>query len=192
MKKKILVINGHSSKTSLCGALSEKYALGAQSSGHEIHVMHLSDLKFDPILHKGYQEIQPLEPDLVEAQKKITWADHIVVVYPIWWSSIPALLKGFFDRTFLPGFAFQYQPGKTFWARLLKGRTGEIILTTDAPTWWNKWILKDPAIHMVKKGTLEFCGIKVKKVTSLPMIKEQSKEGIEKMLVKIEGLGRRV
>lgn len=185
MEKNILIINGHSSKDSLCGALSEKYASGARAGGHDVLLMHLSDLEFDPILHNGYKVIQSLEPDLIEAQKKIQWADHVVMVYPIWWSSTPALLKGFIDRTFLPGFAFKYHPGKTFWEKLLKGKTGEIIVTTDSPNWWNKWILKDPAINMVKKGVLEFSGVKVKRVTSLAMIKEQKKEYIEKMLNKI-------
>lgn len=186
----ILIINGHPDKKSLSCGLSERYAKGARLAGHEVQTLHLCDMEFDPILHKGYKEIQVLEPDLEEAQKKILWANHLVIIYPIWWSSTPALLKGFFDRALLPGFAFKYHPGKIFWDKLLKNRTGEIIVTTDGPNWWNKWFLKDPAINMVKKGVLEFTGIKVKRVTSLAEIKGLQSGGIEKILNKVEALGK--
>lgn len=187
--KKILIINGHPFKFSLSTALSERFFQGANRAGNEIRIINLNELKFDPILHKGYQEIQQLEPDLIKAQNDIIWADHLVVIFPIWWSSPPALFKGFIDRTFLPGFAFKYHSGKTFWDKLLKGRTSEIILTTDAPNWWNKWILNDPAINMIKKGVLEFSGIKVTRVTSLAEIKNQNSDSIERILKKVEKLG---
>ena len=60
--------------------------------------MRLGDLRFDPVLREGYQQVQALEPDLLQAQANILWAEHLVLVYPIWWGGIPALLKGFFDR----------------------------------------------------------------------------------------------
>lgn len=190
--KKILIINGHPFKYSLSSAITERYFQGANRGSNEIKVLNISELKFDPILHKGYQEIQQLEPDLIKAQNDIVWADHLVVIFPIWWSSPPALFKGFIDRVFLPGFAFKYHPGKTFWDKLLKGRTSEIILTTDAPNWWNKWILNDPAINMIKKGVLEFSGFKVIRVTSLAEIKNQNHHSIERILNKIEKLGERI
>lgn len=190
--KKILIINGHPFKYSLSSAITERYFQGANRGSNEIKVLNISELKFDPILHKGYQEIQQLEPDLIKAQNDIAWADHLVVIFPIWWSSPPALFKGFIDRVFLPGFAFKYHPGKTFWDKLLKGRTSEIILTTDAPNWWNKWILNDPAINMIKKGVLEFSGFKVIRVTSLAEIKNQNHHSIERILNKIEKLGERI
>lgn len=187
--KKILILNGHPNHNSLSKALADRYFQGASRNGNEVKVINLNELKFDPILHKGYQEIQQLEPDLINAQNDITWANHLVLIFPIWWSSPPALLKGFIDRVFIPGFAFKYHPGKTMWDKLLKGRTSEIILTTDAPNWWNKWILNDPAINMMKKGVLEFSGFKVTKVVSLAEIKNQNSDSIELILRKIEKIG---
>nr|WP_295902163.1 NAD(P)H-dependent oxidoreductase [uncultured Bdellovibrio sp.] len=191
MKKKILVINGHPNAESLCASLAANYAKGAEQAGHEIKLVHLSQLSFDPILHKGYLKIQDLEPDLIQAQKDILWAEHLVFVYPIWWSSLPALLKGFLDRVLLPGFAFKYHKTDPFWDKLLSGRTGRIILTTDAPWLWNLVMIWDPAVRTMKKGVLEFCGIKPVSVTQFDSIKNRKPEDIKKYLQKVFELGQK-
>jgi NAD(P)H dehydrogenase (quinone) len=103
--RKILIINGHPFEGSLTSALLEKYKEGAQAASYEVRTISVGSIDFDAVLHKGYREIQELEPDLKNAQESIMWADHIVLGYPVWWNTMPALLKGFFDRTFLPGFA---------------------------------------------------------------------------------------
>jgi putative NADPH-quinone reductase len=94
------------------------------------------------------------------AQSDILWAEHLTLVYPIWWGGIPALLKGFFDRVFLPGFAFKYRKGKAFPDKLLKGRTAHLLVTMDTPPWYYRWFYRMPGLHQVRKTTLEFCGIK--------------------------------
>lgn len=189
--KKILIINGHPYQKSLCASLAESYLQGAKEGNYEVKMIHLSQLKFDPILHKGYLEIQELEEDLKSVQQDILWAQHLVFVYPIWWGSVPALLKGFLDRVFLPGFAFKYHKGSPWWDRLLKGRTGRLIITTDAPWWWNKFMYSDPAIKMMKKAVLEFCGVSSVKVTQLDEIKNKAPKDIELNLKKVYDLGKR-
>lgn len=188
--KKILVLNGHPDEESLSAAFAEKYFEGATASGFDVKLIHLAKLSFDPILHKGYREIQELEPDLVQAQKDIHWAEHIVVIYPMWWGSVPALLKGFIDRVFLPGFAFRYHKSDPFWDRLLKGRTGHIIMTTDAP-WWFNWIkYGDPQIRMMKKTVMQFSGITPVRVTQFDSIKSRKPADFQKYLQKVFKLGQ--
>lgn len=109
MSKRVLVILGHPSAHSFCSALTDCYVASATRAGHEVRVLRLGALRFDPVLHEGYRQVQPLEPDLLNAQADITWAEHLVLVFPIWWGGVPALLKGFLDRVLLPGFAFKYQ-----------------------------------------------------------------------------------
>ncbi|MGV8899182.1 MAG: NAD(P)H-dependent oxidoreductase [Burkholderiaceae bacterium] len=177
MGKRVLVILGHPSSNSFCGALTEAYAEAAKIAGHDVKLLRLGGLSFDPILHHGYQQIQELEPDLAEAQRAIQWAQHLSFVYPIWWGGVPALLKGFLDRVFLPGFAFKYKPGAAFPEQLLKDKTAHLLVTMDTPPWYFKWVYRMPGLHQMRKTTLEFCGIKPVKVFSFgPLMNSTSSQ----------------
>ncbi|MFZ4580333.1 MAG: NAD(P)H-dependent oxidoreductase [Myxococcota bacterium] len=157
---RILVLVGHPRHDSLCTAMAEQYAGAATAQGAEVRLVHLADLAFDPILREGFGGA--LEPDLQQVQRDIAWAEHLVLVFPIWWANVPALLKGFCDRVFLPGFAFRYQSGSALPLKLLKGRTARLLITMDSPPWYYRWFAGAPADRAMIGGTLEFCGISVK------------------------------
>ena len=159
MGKRILLILGHPSSESFCAALAGRYAQSARAAGHEVREIALGQLDFDPILREGYRQVQTLEPDLLQAQADLLWAEHLTLAYPIWWGGIPALLKGFFDRVLLPGFAFKYRQGKAFPDKLLHGRSAHLLVTMDTPPWYYRWIYRMPGLHEVRKNTLAFCGI---------------------------------
>ena len=175
MGKRVAVIVGHPAADSWCGALADSYAAAARSGGHEVRMVHLAQLDFDPSLHAGYRQIQALEPDLLAAQATLAWAEHLVIAYPIWWGSVPALLKGFLDRILLPGFAFKYRPGKAFPEQLLRGRSAQLLVSMDTPPWYFRWVYRMPGVVQLKKTTLEFCGIAPVKVAAFgPLISSSS------------------
>lgn len=196
MSKKILVILGHPQKESLCGSLAEVYT-GAilvpkdsvNAAGGEVRTLALGDLDFDPILWNGYKEIQPLEPDLLKAQELITWAEHLVFVYPNWWGTMPALMKGFFDRTLLPNFAFKYRQDSPMWDKLLANRTAQLLVTMDTPSWFYRWVFKMPGHEQMKRTILGFCGIKVVKITEFAIVKKSSLDQRQKWLAIAKKLG---
>jgi len=187
--KKILVILGHPDTDSFCGALARAYVEGAKASGVEVRELNLGELEFDPVLWKGYHTIQELEPDLVQAQQLIKWSDHMVFVYPNWWGAMPALMKGFFDRAFLPGFAYQYRSNSSFWDKLLSGRTAHLIVTMDTPPWYYRWIWHRPGHNEMKRTILGFCGIKVRVITELAMVRNSLPETREKWIAMVNKLG---
>ncbi len=130
--KRILVINANPKSMSLCKSLAEQYAAVAIKK-HDVKQVHIGDLNFAINLAEGYDEMIELEPCLADLQKKILWAEHIVIVSPVWWGTMPAKFKGAIDRVFLPGFSFKYVEGKSIPQKLLKGRTSELLVTLDTP-----------------------------------------------------------
>src|SRR3989344_1992594 len=138
--KKILVLLAHTDPTSYTAQLANAYESAASNAGHEVIRVNIGDLTFDPILHMGYKEIQPLEPDLLSLQGRFKEADHIVIIYPNWWRTMPAILKGLFDRFCLPGFAFNFNKQTKKIEKHLAGKPGRLIILygSHSPfkTWW--------------------------------------------------------
>lgn len=162
---KIYILLGHPDKDSLNGVLADAYERAAIEKGHDVRRQNLGEMQFDPILWKGYKTIQELEPDLKTAQENILWCEHWVIFYPIWWGSVPAIFKGFIDRTLYSGFAYKYHEKDPLWDKLLKGRSAQIFTTSDAPWWWIYFAYRSSDINMVKRATLQFCGISPVKTT---------------------------
>jgi len=187
--KNILIIQGHPDSESFCWALGEAYKRGASSSGAAIQEIKISNLYFNPNLAFGYRKRTQLEPDLLTSWEKILKADHLVIIYPVWWASMPAIMKGFFDRLFLPGFAFEKIENSLWWKKLLKGKSARIITTMDQPPWyfWLRYLA--PAHQALKHGTLKFCGVSPVKITSIGPIRLSKETFRKNHLLKIEKLG---
>lgn len=185
----ILIINGHPNKESLNFALAEAYQKGAVASGANVSIIHIGDLDFDPNLAFGYQKRIELEPDLVESLAKIKEADHLVWVHPVWWGGLPALMKGFIDRIFLPGIAFKYRENSVWWDKLFTGKTARIITTLDQPSWYYRLMFGRPSVNQLKKAVLEFCGVKPVKVTYVGIVKKATLAQREQWLQKVYQMG---
>ncbi len=185
MSKNITVILGHPDASSFCGAIADQYVASAQAAGHSVRVFKLGEVVFDPVLRHGYNQRQALEPGLVEIREAISWAQHLVFVYPTWWGAMPAILKGMFDRTFLPGYAFQYRKDSVWWDRLLAGRSAQVFVTMDTPPWYYRLFYSMPGHHQIKKTILEFCGIKPVRITSFGPIRSATEAQRSKWLQKV-------
>lgn len=189
--KKILIINGHPDKESFCFSLAVSYKKGADLAGADCELVNLIDLEFNSILIYGYRQKFALEPDLLEIQQDILDADHLVFVYPNWWGTYPALLKGFIDRVFLPNFAFKYRENSPFWDKLLKGKSARLIVTMDTPKWYYWLINRSPGHNSMKRAILEFCGISPVKITSFAPVRTSDAKKRKQWLDEVEKLGQK-
>lgn len=188
----VLVINGHPDKESFNYALADAYLAGLAGTSASVARINIGELVFNPNLQYGYRLRTELEPDLLDAVRKIKAADHVVWVFPMWWYGYPAVMKGFIDRTFLPGIAFELVPGKAFPKKLLTGKTGRIIITADTPRWYDFAVMGSPVLKQFKKGTLEFCGISPVGVTFIASVKDSSDSFRSAWLSKVRKLGEKM
>lgn len=165
---RVLIILGHPHNDSLCGAIAEAYADGARHAGVDVDLLRLADLSFDPDYPVG-REDEAEEADLAAARERVSRADHLVFVFPNWWGTMPARLKGFIDRIFKPGYAFRMHEDGS-WDKLLTGKTAHLINTMDTPRWVYRWIFGQPGINAMKRATLQFCGVTPVRITSFATV----------------------
>jgi putative NADPH-quinone reductase len=189
MSKKIVILLGNPDAETFTGAIADTYQKSAEEAGHEVYRFNIGDMKFDPILHKGYKVIQPLEPDLLLFQEKVNWADHIVIIYPNWWCTMPALLKGLFDRAWIPGFAFNFDKVTKKCIQRLKGKTGRTIVVAGTYTPFRTWWLYGDYTNEIQHAILGFAGIATNVCTFGPSEKVEEKTKA-KWLKQVEKLGK--
>ncbi|OHB18696.1 MAG: hypothetical protein A2854_05250 [Parcubacteria group bacterium RIFCSPHIGHO2_01_FULL_56_18] len=166
--RKIFILVGHSNLAGFTGELADAYEQAARAAGHEVKRLNIGELHFDPILHKGYSEIQPLEPDLLSVQENIRWADHVVILYPNWWVSMPAILKGLFDRIWLPGFAFHFDKETHSVVELLAGKTARVIIVDGSHSPFMTRLKYGDYTNEIARGILGFSGMTVHVTTMGP------------------------
>ena len=189
MQKRITIINGHPNSESFNQAIADSYKMGALANGAEVKEINIHALDFDSNLQFGYKQVMPLETDLITAMEAIKWANHLVWIHPVWWGGLPAKMKGFIDRTFLPGTTFKYKKDSIWWDKLLKGKSARIITTMDQPGWYYSLFYGKPSINQLKKSTLQFCGVSPVKVTTIGPIRNTDATRKSIFLKKVTALG---
>ncbi|QHQ34473.1 NAD(P)H-dependent oxidoreductase [Algicella marina] len=189
MKRRIFIWDANPKPGSLNAALADAYAAGAEREGAEVRQMALADMRFDAD-YEGFGRPQPmLEPDLVTWQAMITWADHVVIVHPYWWGAMPARAKAVLDRALSSGFGYKYHGRGMGWDKLLSGRTGDGIITSDTPPWIDTLIYRAPARRVLRNQVLGFCGIRTRRVVQFGSVKLSDAPTRAKWLAKAERMG---
>ena len=188
--KKILVINGHPDPESFNCAIAESYVKSAIKEGAEVRYISIGKLKFNPNLQFGYRKRMELEPDLIKALEDIHWSEHQVWIHPLWWLGMPAVLKGFFDRAFLPGIVFKSDK-KGNSEGLLKGKSGRIITTAgDLSKDKYEEIYRSSGLVQLKQGVLEYCGVSSLQYNFIGPLYEMDEKGRMECLQRIEYLAQ--
>jgi putative NADPH-quinone reductase len=163
MSRRVLIINGHpdASARRFCAALCDAYAAGAQAAGREVRRLDVAALDL-PAIRSAEDFIGgPLTPDAQRAQAGVIWADHIVVVHPLWLGSAPALFKTFCEQVFRYGFALP-QPGAAgrMPEGLLKGRSARVIVTMGMPALLYRLGFGAFGVRGFERGVLWLSGIR--------------------------------
>jgi len=184
---KITVVVGNSMTDSYSEALGQAYKRGAESGGHQVTLLSLARMNFDPILRGGYRALQPLEPDLAAAHEALIGCDHMVFIFPLWCGDMPALMKGFIERVLQPDLlAVQKSKGK--WD-VFKGKSAHVIMTMGMPGWFYRWYFGAHALKLFKRNVLKFMGARPVRSTVFGMIEAVGDEKRKQWLREVEALG---
>ena len=158
--KKIVVIDGHPDPElgHLIHALAEAYADGARLAGHHVTGIRVAALDF-PILSSAsvFHDNAP-PPDIHAAQIAIQRADHVTILFPLWFGTTPSLLQGFFEQVFRPGYAREREPGGAVGKALLTGKSAHLVVTMAMPTWALRWVFGAPGLKALERHLLKFVG----------------------------------
>lgn len=189
MAKRILIIQGHPDPDGkrFGNALAASYAEGAREGEHEVRLIEVAKLDF-PILRTKEDFERGAPPESIrEAQNAITWADHLVIFFPLWLGTMPALFKAFLEQVFRYGFAIG-KPNGAMMGKLLTGKSARIVVTMGMPAFFYRFYFRAHGVKGLKRSILGLSGIKPIKESLIGMV-EGSQAGREKWLAKMRVLG---
>ena len=184
---RIANIVGHARRNTFCQALGEAYHKGAIAAGHTAELFVTSEMTFDPILHEGFERVQPLEPTLQRAHDALLAADHLVIIFPLWLGTLPAILKGFLERVLQPDLVVSAKEGK--FVKLLKGKSARIIITMGMPGFIYRWWFGAHALKMLKRNILRFMGVGTVRATIHRYVEGAGPDARKRWLAEAHAIG---
>lgn len=188
---RILVVLGHPDPggARFLHALAAAYVEGARGAGHDVRVIDVARLEFPMLRTKEDFETGAPPPVIRRAQKSIEWSEHLVLCFPLWLGTLPALLKGFLEQTFRPGFAMDTSGKK--WRRLLTGRSARLVVTMGMPEPVYRWVFLAHGVKSLERNVLKFVGIKPVRETLIGSIDALDEDERKAWLEKLRELGAR-
>jgi putative NADPH-quinone reductase len=168
MPKRIAIIQGHPDPAGnrLLHALADAYAEAATAAGHNVRRTEVAKLEFPLLRTQENFESGAIPAALTRSQEDMRWAQHWVFLFPLWHGTMPALLKGFLEHIFRPGFAMDYHKDAAgqrdpsrFPRRLLAGRSARIVVTMGMPVLFYRWYFGAYGLRSFERSMLSFAGI---------------------------------
>jgi NAD(P)H dehydrogenase (quinone) len=156
----VLVVLCHPLRSSFCGEVGERFIEGLDRAGHTHELADLYRERFDPVFSAedyGQFRGRALEPRLLEEQARVDRADAVALVSPIWWLSLPAMLKGWFDRVWSNGWAYEWEHDPE--GSLLAERPFALLLTAaGSRATWDRYGYAAALDATLRVGLLGWCG----------------------------------
>jgi putative NADPH-quinone reductase len=192
MTRRIAIIQGRPSPGGhFCHALAAAYTTGAAEGGHDVRQITVAELDFPVLRTREEWEAGTPPPSIAESQATIAWAEHLVIIYPLWLGTMPALLKVFLEQLFRPGFGTSSVEGGKRWTRNLSGRTARIVVTMGMPALVYRWYYGAHSLKSLERNILNFTGVGPVRESLIGSVEAMDAAGRQKWLVKMRKLGQR-
>ncbi len=191
LSRRILLIEGHpdTSAERLNRALVDAYAAGATAAGHEVRRISVGEIAFPWLKSADAWQHAALPPSLQPAQDGISWAEHVVLFFPLWLGDMPALLKAFLEQVARPGFAVEPEGAKPFGRKPLSGRSARVVVTMGMPALAYRWYFRAHSVKSLERNILGFVGFAPIHETLIGSVDSLGAEGVERWLKKLRKLG---
>ncbi len=188
--KRIFLLDGHPdpSPERLCAGLVDAYAAGALRSGHEVRRFDLGMMTIPLVRSKADFDDGSAQGDAARVQNAIGWADHIVIVHPLWMGNVPAMLKGLFEQVFRPDFVLA-DPSDLTSAKRLQGKTAHLVVTMGMPSFVYRWYFGAHAVRAVEANVLALSGIRPARRTLIGSVDKMSDNACEAWFGKMQNAG---
>ena len=184
---KTLIIYNHPHEGSFCSAIRDAVESGLHKGGHQHKTINLDKDEFDPVMREkdlgafvkagriGEEGLDGVDPIVLRYMKKLRWAEHIVMIFPIWWMTMPAMMKGFVDKVIFPGVVYKMEGGELV-SMLSSLKQVTIITTMNTPSDVYKDVFDNSIEGSLIKGTFNKIGIHDIRWISLNMVKQAGDE----------------
>ena len=157
----VLAVFCHPRRESFSGAVLDRFAAGAEAAGHDVEVADLYGEGFEPRMSR--RDLRQFDgvampPDIIAEQARVERSDALALVFPLWWWSMPAMLKGWLDRVWSAGWAYESRrdpEGSLLEARpctllVPAGASSRMMASHDYP---------DKIVSLWRYGVLDYCGV---------------------------------
>lgn len=187
---RIALILGHptADHRHLCAALAVAYSAGAQTAGHEVKIIDVAQLDFAILRSRSEWEGDEITSDIRTSQHTIEWADHLVLIFPLWLGTMPALLKGFLEQVFRPGFGAGRTKGRAP-SKALFGRTARCIVTMGMPALIYRWYFGAHGVRGLERGILSFVGIRPRRRVLIGSVENLSERRRQRLFRRVRRFG---
>lgn len=191
VSKSIVIVNGHpdTDPAHFCHALAAAYRRGAEAGGHTVTTVSVADLHFPMLRNPRDFADAPSPEELIPAREALLEADHLVLIYPLWLGTLPALTKGFLEQVFHKDTAFEPE-NKNSWPRgRMNGKSARVIVTMGMPALVYRIWFGAHSLKSLERNILKFLGFKPVRDTIFGMVEHVGLEKRQAWLRQIEGLG---
>lgn len=187
---KTVIVYNHPYEKSFCHAILEAAQKGAQQAGHEVDIIDLDKDKFNPVMTgedlRGFVKHTMVDEMSIDYFNRIKTADNLILIFPIWWEVMPAMMKGFIDKVFFPGSFYGYTESGKGMQTFFPNMKITIITTMNTPAPVYRFIFGNAIKNALIKGTFRKTGFKNVKWISFNMVKGSTDQKRKDWLKKVE------
>ena len=177
MARRIAIIQGHPDPEGghFCNALAVAYRDGAEAAGHHVDLIETGRMDLPYLCNKAQWDAPPTDEAVLEMQRIVGAADHLVILYPLWLGDMPAVLKSALEHLSCGGFVMAVDDSG-HWQAKLKGKSARVVVTMGMPALVYRLFFLSHSLKSLERNILKFSGVKPVRTTLMGQVEGESRK----------------